>query len=230
MTTDGTATEQDPAGKTAPSASGQETSTESPTFTKETQDKAVSDALSAAGRTSKQLDDLRKDVDKQQTELAKSTREARQSQRAAAEERVKDDPAALANLRTSHDADRAIEEADKAKDEAAETTRVAREATTKAIAARLGAEHKVDPAMLLAITDGSEESMETLAKVLPKMGQESADTTPEAKRQAVPDSGVTTGSGTGKVTRGEAATFTTEGKTQEEIREFNERLLNSPRT
>ncbi|KKL84130.1 hypothetical protein LCGC14_1967800 [marine sediment metagenome] len=230
MTTDGTENPTDQAKEKAASDGGTGTSQEAPTFTKESQDKAVSDALSAAGRTSKQLDDLRKDVDKQRTELTKSTREARQSQRVAAEERVKDDPAALANLRTSHDADRAIEEADRAKQEAAETTRVAREATTKAIAARLGAEHNVDPAMLLAITDGSEESMETLAKVLPKKGQESADTTPETTRQATPDSGVTTGSGTGKVTRGEAATFTTEGKTFAEIQEMKERLLNSPKT
>ena len=230
MTTDGTENQTDQAKERAASDGGTGTSQEAPTFTKETQDKAVSDALSTAGRTSKQLDDLRKDVDKQRTELARSTREARQSQREAAEALVKDDPTALAKLRTSHDADRAIEEAKTAKDEAAETTRVAREATTKAIAARLGAEHKVDPAMLLAITDGSEESMETLAKVLPKMGQESADTTPEARRQAAPDSGVTTGSGTGKVSREEATAFTTEGKTYAEIQEMKERLLNSPRT
>ncbi len=229
MTTDGTENQTDQAKEKAASDGGTGTSQEAPTFTKESQDKAISDALSAAGRTATALTAREKTLTARETAAAKADREARQAQRDAAEVAAKDDPVALQKLRTSHDADRAIEEANQAKTEAEEATRTAREATTNAVAARLGAEYTVDSAMLLSITDGSEEAMETLAKVLPKKGQESADSTPAARRQGDPDSGRNSGAAT-KMTREEAATFTTEGKTFAEIQEMQERLLNSPKT
>ena len=238
MTTDGTATEQDPAGKAASSAGKQETSTEkSPTFTPEQQkvidglmEKAKSDALSTAGRTDKDLGEREKAVKAREGVARQAETDARDRRFREQRDAVKDDPAALQKLTTAHDAEVAIEETRVEKGQAAEATKTANEAIVKANAARIAAENGVSAKDLLEMTNGSEETMERLAKVLPKMGQESADTTPEAKRQAVPDSGVTTGSGTGKVTRGEAATFTTEGKTFAEIQEMKERLLNSPTT
>jgi len=163
------------------------------TFTREQVDtvsqKAVSDALSKAGRTAtafekrevavKATEDRiaqeRKDKDQAELDAVKDDHEAR----SAIEERHKhrDTKSQLAKVTQELE-----DEKERGKQRDEDTVKSTKERNAREIATRL----EVDASQLLKFTDGSSEAMEELAKVLPKLG-----TIPPIKL----DSGKTTGGG-----------------------------------
>ncbi len=147
------------------------------TFTREDIDKvsqkAVSDALSKAGRTATAFE---------KREVAVKTSEER-----VAQERKDRDQAELDAARGDHEALSAIEQRHKYRETKSELAKVKqelegeREKTKEASAqageidrtvkaAEIAAKHDVDLGTLIKFTDGSPEAMEELAKALPKKG------------------------------------------------------------
>jgi len=143
------------------------------TFTKEQRDKAVSDALSKAGRTAtafekreaanKAAEDRivqeRKDRDQAELDATKGDPEAR----SAIEERHK-------HRETKSKLAQVTQELDVEKEKSKEASAQAVEIDRTVKAAEIAARHDVDLGALIKFTDGSPEAMEELAKSLPKKG------------------------------------------------------------
>lgn len=187
------------------------------TFTKSQRDKAISDALAAAGRTAKSLEKREETIKKAEKEAAQKDRERREAELEAA----RDDPDKLT----------AIEQRHKREERAAELSRreaeleareervkgveeVAKKAEIREAAMKIALKHGVSLESLINFTDGSTEKMEELAKLLPKSGEE---------KPLKVDSGKTIG--------GEGASLEAllskdwRGMNQQELLEYNKALL-----
>ena len=177
------------------------TSDQTPEFTPEEQayidgqkTKAVSDALSASGRTQAILD-AREKVVKDGEEALTTGRMAHQTSVERTEDAAAEgNPELLADIRTRRQRDKAQVALDvqKANQEAREATlqeqeKLARGTVLEQLVGRVAAELKVDPKMLLSHGGETEESVRALAKVLTKV--------PDPVDAPKADSGVTKGSG-----------------------------------
>lgn len=171
----------------------QGTSRQTPeTFTKETQDKAVEDALSDKGRDAKTLREQREQINTDKKQLDDDRAKWLREQDEKDQEEARDDPTKLTALqaRREHrtkDAELAKRERDVSERE--EKLKPTQEAATKAEirkeAEKVATKHTVDVETLIKFTDGSPEAMEDLAQALPKMG--------EKKPPLTSDSGKTIG-------------------------------------
>ncbi|KKN70398.1 hypothetical protein LCGC14_0430930 [marine sediment metagenome] len=199
VTKDETKTTGQDSSQTGDSSTSEKGSTSTPeTFTKEDRDKAVSDALSTAGRTAKDFESRKTVLDTREQAIKDS--EARDIERQQARdiaelESAKDDPAQLTiiqqrqKLRTSQvefnikqrefEAQKVQHEADKTQHQTEiEATRATRlETDIWAIAKK----HEVDPAWLKSLGVSDLKQLEEIAK--------GAST----KKPFTPDSGKTTG-------------------------------------
>lgn len=199
---DGTVEKQDSsqqAGDTSGASQG--TSEQDRTYTKAELEKAVNDALSAAGRDAKSISQKMDEANRILTEATTLKAEVMAAQAKWQEEKdraeleaVSHDPDAMSavQLRQSLRAKEAELLKDRAEldkklkeheDAIAEVAKFKREKTAIEIATK----HNVEVAPLLEHTDGSPEKMEALAQLLPKKGQQQ---TPPAVKA---DSGVTAG-------------------------------------
>lgn len=174
----------------APSGTKGTSETKPETFTKGTQDKAVSDALSAAGRDAKTLGD-------QQARVDKMLEDARKVSEATAERQIKlqraedeaelkavvDDPDATKSVRARHEAKQRLQirqtELTKGETElkagqvkVSEGMVQVKEFEKTQQAAKIAKLHNVDVKDLVRFTDGSPKVMEELAKILPKKDKE----------------------------------------------------------
>ena len=167
---------------------------ETPTFTDEQAQvmatKAVSDALSAAGRTAKALEVRELAIKKTEENNERRLVEAREAELEA----NRDNPDELPKIQKRHREEVRQAKLDKREQELEEReakSSVALDKVTKAEtkerAQIVATKHDVDVSTLEKHTDGSLEAMEDLAKSLPKKG--------EAKPPIGTDSGKTTGSG-----------------------------------
>lgn len=152
------------------------------TFTRDERDKAVSDALSAAGRDAKTITE--KSAEAQQILEAaqqlqrdtKADRERWQDERDEADrEVVRADTEALKSLderiRQRKERDKLAEDRRKLDDDTAKHQtkfQKAEEAERRANATEIATRHNVDAENLIKFTDGSPEAMEGLAQTLPK--------------------------------------------------------------
>lgn len=185
-------TQQDPSGATQDPSGGDKGSTSetAQTFTKESQEKAVSDALSAAGRAAKDLE--------KREEVVKAAEDRATQARATAYElaraEAKDDPEQLTALDREHkreerDAEltkreRLLDQSEKShKAKLDEIDAVKRTTVAAEVAVAKGV--SVDAILKLA-KDDSREAMEAVAEHLPKTTE-----TPPLR----PDSSRTTGGG-----------------------------------
>lgn len=185
---DGPEEKQDPsAEKQDPSAEQKETSEqqEPQTFTQEERDKAVSDALSAAGRDAKSITDKSAEATRileaaQQLQRdTKAERERWQDERDEAErESVRTDTDALKSVeerqRQRRERDKLAEDRRKLDDDTAkhqEKFQKADQAERREKATEIATRHNVDAETLIKFTDGSPEAMEGLAQTLPKKGE-----------------------------------------------------------
>lgn len=202
MATDGTvkAEDQVAAEKAAAEAAAlkakQETSEkEAPTFTEEQAKamalKAANDALSAAGRSNKAFEAREQSIKDAEERLSQSKTASRQAEI----ESARDDPDALAAIRKRHSEaerqdklDKKERELDDKEAKADEKLERVTKAEAKERAGIVALKHDVDAGLLEKFTDGTLESMEELAKSLPKKG--------EAPPAIKPDSGKTLGGGT----------------------------------
>ncbi len=174
MTTDGTDNKQD-----NPSADDKGTSEKEPeTLTEEDRTKkAVSDALSAAGRDAKAMEIRESAVkealtkaEKLQTDIKKTADEKVETDYRAALDRAGDDPLAKSKVELDHSlktvrAKLADTQSDlgKRNEELTDARKVAAESTKERNAREIASKYAVS-LELLALTDGSVESMEALAK------------------------------------------------------------------
>ncbi len=173
MTTDGTDNKQD-----NPSADDKGTSNGDPeTFTKESETKAVSDALSAAGRDAKAMEiregavkEALTKAEKLQTDIKKAADEKVETDYRAALDRAGDDPLAKSKVELDHSlktarAELADTKSDlgKRNEELTDARKVAAESTKERNAREIASKYEVS-LELLALTDGSVEAMEALAK------------------------------------------------------------------
>ena len=168
----------------------QETSKKPDTSTEELVRKAVSDALSKAGRTDKVLKDREDRLKKTITDAQEAQENWRKQRRESEEETFRDDADALKTLKKKYaledrEAKLALKEAelDGRKGEYEEAQQVVAQSTKERNAREIATRLKVDPETLIKFAD-TEEAMEELAEKLTK-GTE----TPR------PDSGGTTGGG-----------------------------------
>ena len=199
------ATQQDASGKNQDSSGGDEgsTSKEPQTFTEEQRDKAVQDALSAAGRDAKSIKEKSVEAEQILTN-AKKTQEGIQAEQKrwqgdrdeAERETVKDDSEALKSLQERQrqrakeaELARRAQELD-AKEERHKGKLEEADKVTKELSARdIASKYNIDAESLVKFTDGSEEAMEELAQQLPKKG------TPKLPLKT--DAGTTAGGGGG---------------------------------
>jgi len=152
------------------------------TFTKDTQDKAVQDALSAAGRDAKSISDKAAEAEEILTNAKKSQadikaeRDQWQKDREEAEqEAVKDDPEALKSLKVRQaQARKESEQSDRQREQdARDETLKEREEQTRVIkrtqlAAEIAVEKGVDVGTILELAkNDSREAMEAVAAILP---------------------------------------------------------------
>jgi len=169
-TLDGTTNPRDTSGVASDSSVGEEgTSKQTPeTFTKETEKKAVSDALARAGRDAKTLTEERQRVEKLLADFRKERDEAELKSADGdpdAEKAIKARQA-LANKEAElADKERKLDE-EKAsiKDRLEGAEQVTKELSARDIASKYG----VDAEPLIKFTDGSSEAMEELAQSLPR--------------------------------------------------------------
>ena len=163
------------------------------TFTKEQVEqvstKAVSDALSKAGRTATTLEKREATVKATEDRMAQERRERDQAELNAAEE-----PERRSAIEERHKHRETKSELAKTKLELEAEREKSKEADAQAQefectqrAAEIAVKHGVDFNTLVKFTDGSAEAMEELAQHLPKKGEE--------KPPLKPDSGRTTGGG-----------------------------------
>ena len=161
------------------------TSEQPKTHTEADVTKAVSDALSAAGRDAKSISDkateaerILGDAKKMQTDI-QAERERWQKDKDEAElESVRDDPDALKSLgerqRQRNEATKLAtreKELDEREAKHKERLEKADKADVKERATEIATRHTVDVASLIKFTDGSAEAMEELAQQLPKKGE-----------------------------------------------------------
>ncbi len=190
---DGTEERKDTSQDGDTSSDTKETSKEAPDYSKESQKKAVDDALSAAGRDAKSITDTKATAEKllenakNVSEKAVEAQKTWQSQRDEEELEInKDKPDAIARIK-----DR--QKQDKVKSDLAKRTQELDEresnlkpqldevATNKRErnALEVAIKYNVAYEQLLKFTDGSVEQMEELAKSLPKKG-DSAQLNPDS--------------------------------------------------
>lgn len=193
-----------PKGETSPGKDGSTSDKTPETFTKEQRDKDVSDALSSAGRTAKELDGLKTLLDAREQAIKDSevatqavAEERQRKQDAADLEAVKDDAEQLSIVqRNIRERQRlAAKEAEIARRGREEDDREAKNKTRieKAEAAELetdiftiATKHEVDPAWLKSLTQephniSSLKALDEIAKGV------------STKKPLDPDSGKTTG-------------------------------------
>ena len=179
------------------------TSKEPQTFTEEQRDKAVQDALSAAGRDAKSIKE--KSVEAEQ--ILKAAQKTQEGIRAEQERWQKDrDETERETVKDDSDALKSLQERQRQRAKEAELTRRAQELdakeerhkgkleeadkVTKELSARdIASKYNIDAESLVKFTDGSEEAMEELAQQLPKKG------TPKPSLKT--DAGTTAGGGGG---------------------------------
>jgi sRNA-binding protein len=205
---DETGTGQDPLpGGGQASGTGKGTSAETTkTFTeeqvKQAVEKAVSDAESKKGRDwqglsakAARVDELEEDVGRLSSQL--QTFQEKQL------EAIRDDPDALRQYQARQEAQRILDEANaerrKAKQER-EQNQVDLDAMhkwrTERLAAEIAGKYKgVEPGVLLAVTDGTAEKMEALAKVLGKPKEAKPLEGDQEQEQPDFDQGGTSGTG-----------------------------------
>lgn len=173
------------------SAELQGTSQETPTFTesqfRESVKKAVSDALSAAGRDSKRLQEQQKQLQKGLDDLERKRIEIEQTELA----NLEGDPDGQTLFKLKREYARLQAKSNRDEEELQELRQKYSDNTRKEEARRIATEFDVDPEDLLMFTDGTPEKMEILAKKLPRM-----TTKPSLKT----DSGKTIGSSGGILT------------------------------
>tara|TARA_Y100000310_G_C20701833_1_gene830676 strand:+ start:2199 stop:2852 length:654 start_codon:yes stop_codon:yes gene_type:complete len=167
-------------------------------ITQDDLNKAVSDALAAAGRDAKTIKDMREEADatlKRARETEDGAKEARRQSELAV---VRDDPEALSAVRQRHQSEdyrqqglRAQEDADNKLEEAKRLTQVSALKEAQAKASALSVETGVDADTLMNLSDGNPDKMEALAKVLPK-----GDTSTQSNQRAWHDSGRNIGGAT----------------------------------
>ncbi len=184
------------------SSSEQTETSETPqTYTKESEAKAIEDALSAAGRGAKTITDLKAEA-KEILETAqgvrvkvKEERDLWQNHRDEADrEAVKEDPAALKSVqerqrqaRKATELTERTQELDAKEAKQKEKLEKADKIEAKARASEIATKHNVDAESLTKFTDGSREAMEELAQKLPTLG--------EKKKPLKTDSSTTEGGG-----------------------------------
>lgn len=178
-----------------PEKEKESTSTEPETFTKETQEKAVNDALSAAGRDAKTITEKSAEAERilqNAKRIGDEAKEQRRKRDEAARESVKDDPDALKSLeekQRQRDVDTQLtEREEKVKGEEehikADKEQVRIQQRTQ-LAAEVAVAKGVNMDALLKLTqEDSREAMEATAELLPKK---------EEKLPLKTDSGTTTG-------------------------------------
>jgi len=199
---DGTEERKDSSQVEDTSGEQKETPKEPQTFTKESEKKAIDDALSAAGRDAKSITEKTTEAQKI-LESAQKTRtdvlaeqERWQTERNEAEkEAAKEDPDALKSVQErQRQRAKDAELARKTQELSARETKVAeaekkesestKERNAREIATRLGVDSKL-LVKLAKLTDGSTEAIEAEAKILPTKG--------EPKTPLKTDAGTTTG-------------------------------------
>lgn len=180
MTLDGTEGNQDNT-----SEDPKETSEQAPqTLTEENRTrKAVSDALSAAGRTAKAMEAREGKVkealtkaEKLQADIKKAEDERAEREYRADIERAGDDPLARSKVELSQQIRKlrgelgdTKTELGKRDEELTDARKVAAESTKERNAREIASKYEVD-SKILELTDGSKESMEALAKTLSGKG------------------------------------------------------------
>ena len=168
-----------PTGSKQPPPGGQVSSETPPTYTKESEEKAVVDAvhqaLSKVGRTAEAFELREAAV----TAGEKSFAQERQVRREAELQAARDEPEKITDIRAKHAAEdtnvkvagleaelKAKEEIDKLRE--ADAVKTTQESSARALAAEL----TVDPDKLLTLsklTDGSKEAITAMAQGLPKV-------------------------------------------------------------
>jgi len=181
------------------------------TFTKSQRDKAVSDALAAAGRTAKSLEKREDALKKAGEKVERLERERYEADKLEA----KDDNDKLDAIeRGRKDRERKAEllrreaELEEREEKVKGVEGVAKKAEIREAAMKLAIKHDVDIESLVTFTDGSTEKMEDLAKLLPKKG--------EVKPLKV-DSGTTIGGSEGRLTYGDVEKYSPKGKSTQKI-------------
>jgi len=175
------------------------TSKDSGTYTKESQDKAVNDALAHAGRDAKGFSERETAVQAREDAAKAYEEKVAQAQRdkdAAELEAARNDPDKLSALqRRQHaraEADElAREKADLARSKAEheDALKALKQSGILENANRLAKEHDVDPSLLVEFGGDNLETMEKLAK---KLASNAGNKPPDPLH---PDSSVTTGGG-----------------------------------
>ena len=191
---DGTKDPKDTLGATPDPSTGEKGTSEQPkTYTEEEKAKAVSDALSAAGRIAKQLDQQREALEAERKQLTASRVQWQREKDEAELEAARDDPDALKSLRARQkqsereaELDRREQELKISGEKHAEALKGVAQYTKERNAHEIAARLNVDFELLMKFTDGSTEAMEELAKALPKKGEATI---------LRPDSGRTIGGG-----------------------------------
>ena len=195
------------------SGTGNGTTSEEATYTKEQVDKIRSDTLAAAGRERVKVEKALEDANKQLERLDEERKVEEEELERLKQER---DEAEASHVDGKPDALSALQQRQKLRAAAAELTKREREIQRREAdlneglktiqrmklqsdAESLALEYGVSSKTLLELTDGSREKMEALAKVLPRDRKDLPDSTNITK----PDSGVTTGT-RGKLTKEQA--------------------------
>ena len=178
------------------------TSTEPETFTKKTQEKAVSDALSAAGRDAKSIKGKTDEADRligDAKKMMEATKEAEAKWRKARDdaelESHRDEPDVIKSIQARQKLQEKEAELLKREQELNDSKKGHQDALDELAASKkernaleIALKHGVPFEKLLKFTDGSTEQMEELAQSLPKQRG-------ELKTPGKPDSNKTIGGG-----------------------------------
>ena len=178
-------TNQDPSQAGDPSEGAKGTSKDPETFTKESENKAVSDALSAVGRDAKSITEKTVKAEKLLGNAQKILDEAQEKQRRddeAAQEAARGNPEQLSALQEKQAHRETKSKLTKTEQELSERderlklidgekAEVTKESSAREIATRLDVDTN-SLVKLAKLTDGSKEAIEEIAKSLPKKGEE----------------------------------------------------------
>ena len=185
MTMDGTKEGQDTSQGGDTSVKPKETSEQTPEpYTKESEGKAVSDALSAAGRDAKSITDKTTKAEKLLLDAQGIMDKAREQQKKRDDQELedaKDNPEQLSALQEKQKHRETKSELAKTKQELSERderlklidgekAEVTKESSAREIATRLDVDAN-SLVKLAKLTDGSKEAIEEIAKSLPKKGE-----------------------------------------------------------
>lgn len=158
---------------------------DTPTLTVVQAEKMRDDALSGAGREKQTLDGERTQIDSDRAQYDSDVAAFRASQDEAADAAHKDNPPALAQLRSQRELDRGLADLKRKTDAAdkrdeALTTRESSSAKLQhaTLAGKISQEFGVPIEPLLSNTDGTEDQMRALAPLLTKAGAPPPDETP----------------------------------------------------